>query len=212
MNYPCKRCGIPDNINFQHTCKIATNSGIGLHSEKDVNELCGYMILTPTPEHNGGMTCAERLPCKYHTRGFTFDKKHNDEMIKGLDKAMNQTHEEFLKDEMMKFGEFPPTATRHGEEGYLIDSKTAELWNDSVGPSNWEKEFDEIIGEVPENAIYKYLDRETCVMCGHPTLNDIAVKELKDFIRTQIQLESDKAYRRGQRDAQNLKTSGNINC
>lgn len=28
---------------------------------------CGHMILTPTPEHNGGMWCAEKKPCKYHS-------------------------------------------------------------------------------------------------------------------------------------------------
>ena len=27
---------------------------------------CGYMILTPTPLHNGGMWCAEEKPCKWH--------------------------------------------------------------------------------------------------------------------------------------------------
>lgn len=30
---------------------------------------CGRMILTPTPLHNGGMWCAERLPCRFHTKG-----------------------------------------------------------------------------------------------------------------------------------------------
>lgn len=29
---------------------------------------CGYMILTPSPLHNGGMTCAEKVPCKYHSK------------------------------------------------------------------------------------------------------------------------------------------------
>lgn len=27
---------------------------------------CGYMILTPSPQHNGGMWCAELYPCKQH--------------------------------------------------------------------------------------------------------------------------------------------------
>lgn len=27
---------------------------------------CRYMILTPTPLHNGGMWCAENYPCKTH--------------------------------------------------------------------------------------------------------------------------------------------------
>lgn len=27
---------------------------------------CGFMILTPTPEHNGGMWCAENVPCRWH--------------------------------------------------------------------------------------------------------------------------------------------------
>lgn len=30
------------------------------------NDRCGYMILTPTPEHGGGMWCAEEKPCKRH--------------------------------------------------------------------------------------------------------------------------------------------------
>lgn len=29
-------------------------------------ETCGHMILTPTPEHNGGLWCAEKKPCKIH--------------------------------------------------------------------------------------------------------------------------------------------------
>ena len=29
-------------------------------------EECGFMILTPTPIHNGGMWCAESYPCKQH--------------------------------------------------------------------------------------------------------------------------------------------------
>lgn len=34
--------------------------------EKVSAKECGFMILTPTPEHGGGMWCAELYPCKKH--------------------------------------------------------------------------------------------------------------------------------------------------
>lgn len=36
------------------------------HEEPESTEKCDYMILTPTPDHNGGMWCAENYPCKKH--------------------------------------------------------------------------------------------------------------------------------------------------
>lgn len=38
----------------------------GGHSQGCSQRICGHMILTPTPEHNGGMTCAENKPCPFH--------------------------------------------------------------------------------------------------------------------------------------------------
>lgn len=35
-------------------------------TNKPKKEICGFMILTPTPVHNGGMWCAEPYPCKHH--------------------------------------------------------------------------------------------------------------------------------------------------
>lgn len=66
-----------------------------------------------------------------------------------------------------------------------------------VEPSNWEKEFDEKFDGG--------YDLDTPTMDNPSAGSEIAhYNELKDFIRTQIQLESDKAYRRGQRDLYNL--------
>lgn len=33
------------------------------------NCVCGVMMLTPTPEHDGGMWCAEKKPCVFHSKG-----------------------------------------------------------------------------------------------------------------------------------------------
>lgn len=32
------------------------------------SDLCNHMILTPSPDHNGGLTCAEKKPCKWHDK------------------------------------------------------------------------------------------------------------------------------------------------
>ncbi len=42
-----------------------------LRKSKTVNEakssdLCNFMIMTPTPLHNGGVWCAEKYPCERH--------------------------------------------------------------------------------------------------------------------------------------------------
>lgn len=48
-------------------CSACHNFFIPESSEEKKEETCGFMILTPTPEHNGGMWCAENKPCRYHT-------------------------------------------------------------------------------------------------------------------------------------------------
>lgn len=149
------------------------------------DKLCGRMILTPSPFHNGGLTCAEKVPCKIH------------------DCTCNKVFIEAGSNIEYKITYCPihPTAIRNGEHCECHCSACGDNYHcgntkcgipctpsESVEPSNWEKEFDEQFpyawlewekkGEVPKN---KFL-------------------EIKDFIRTEIQLESDKAYRRGQRD------------
>ena len=44
------------------------NTMKNMHPSSDICKgcRCGYMILTPTPEHNGGMWCAEPKPCRLH--------------------------------------------------------------------------------------------------------------------------------------------------
>ncbi len=45
------------------------------------------------------------------------------------------------------------------------------------------KEFDELIGIVPENALLQMSGgKEICVMCGHPTAADKVVKELRELM------------------------------
>lgn len=47
------------------------------------NDKCGYMILTPTPEHNGGMWCADVYPCSKH--GEWDNRKAYDTLTKALE-------------------------------------------------------------------------------------------------------------------------------
>lgn len=67
------------------------------------------------------------------------------------------------------------------------------------------KEFREIIGKVPENALHEQTG--ACIMCGQPWEKGEQVKKLESFI-LQVRTE---AYQEGQEDAfkgkvQNLKT------
>lgn len=49
-----------------------------------------------------------------------------------------------------------------------------------------EKEFDEIIGEIPDKAIMQKFGKEFCVMCGRPTKNDKTVIELKNHLHLSL--------------------------
>lgn len=51
------------------------------HAPTCSKRVCGHMILTPSPLHNGGMWCAEKLPCKFHTR----DKEGKSQMDRMLE-------------------------------------------------------------------------------------------------------------------------------
>lgn len=66
--------------------------------------------------------------------------------------------------------------------------------------SEWEKDFDEIIGEIPDDAIMAKYGRETCVMCGHPTRADEVVKEIKAFIEKKLTLSKKEAKEEVLRD------------
>ena len=45
-----------------------------------------------------------------------------------------------------------------------------------------QERFDEIVGEIPEQALMQKFGKEFCIMCGRPTKNDTTVKELKSLI------------------------------
>jgi hypothetical protein len=54
-----------DGVEFPHKYHNAkTNEAVKLNLASQ--EECKFMILTPSPEHNGGMWCAEKYPCKNH--------------------------------------------------------------------------------------------------------------------------------------------------
>ena len=47
--------------------------------------------------------------------------------------------------------------------------------------SKYKKEFDELIGDVPEHAKYvidKYTKDSCCVMCGHPAQPSVVVNKI----------------------------------
>jgi len=49
------------------------------------------------------------------------------------------------------------------------------------------KEFDELIGDVPQHAKYvidKYTKDSCCVMCGHPAQPSVVVNKITSFIFT----------------------------
>ena len=72
------------------------------------------------------------------------------------------------------------------------------IWHGEVPPppavESWAKEFDKIIGEIPDRAIMEKYGKEFCLMCGHPTKNDKTVLEIKSFIRQTLARVRDEAY------------------
>lgn len=49
------------------------------------------------------------------------------------------------------------------------------------------KEFDKIIGVIPDMAIMEHYGKEFCVMCGRPTANDKTVIELRNLLKSSLQ-------------------------
>jgi len=136
-------------------------------------KLCGQIL-----HASEGITCAEKVPCKYHSKD-----KRCDYCIDGCNKECGCICH-------WRSG-IPPNATHHGEGNSFSKQmenadSVAKLVNqktpyDSVEPSNWEKKFELLLKDY-------FISKES------------GVNELKGFIRMNIQLESDKAYRRGERD------------
>lgn len=219
-------------------------------------ELCGYMILTPSPLHNGGMTCANKIPCKSHYKHTDNCRDCND---KGLDHRLCRCD-----------CHVPPNATRHGEDGGIEE---CNHWNcNGCGKCGGWKNNPDIEKSCINNSCDCHSTCDICTKCyggcdfivpygfvpeagcpihdapikdkkgidytkdniydgiGRPdlkpkqmavepsnwekgleklfydlgfddTFKETYSRDFKDFIRTQIQLESDKAYRRGQRDS-----------
>ncbi|MES2060235.1 MAG: hypothetical protein V4438_04360 [Patescibacteria group bacterium] len=55
----------PEDTNIERNIRKPLQNILSLLSHLD-EEKCNHMILTPSPEHNGGAWCYENKPCPWH--------------------------------------------------------------------------------------------------------------------------------------------------
>ncbi len=102
-------------------------------------EKCGFMILTPTPLHNGGLWCAENYPCKNHGAWKVNPQQQESWNIKLAkmyceceegEESSYQTHRASCPLIQGKFTDFQKEQKikiKQSQESVLLKSKKAEL-------------------------------------------------------------------------------------
>ena len=118
--------------------------------EKLKKKLCGVVIMTPTPIHDGGRWCAELKPCKYHSKGLnplSCCGKCGSREHKMEDCPLNQAPES--KDLCRQ-------CELEGNTRGVCDRKDCALYPES---KEWEEEYWEIIQNhrFPEQAVNTFI-------------------------------------------------------